>query len=125
MSHSKSQTLPTIKQQRKLTSLNKPIHSFHPKPVYFDQKLVYMDFSLKQDLNHNPQPVSSDTPQGSHWYKILMLTIFAVLLIFVQDNPTVANESEINNHVMSSLVQFGSDPELSTSIIEVLNYTLL
>lgn len=125
MSHSKIQTTSPIRRQRKLTSLSKPVYNFHPKPVYLGQKLIYVDFSSIQDTDRHEKSENMNNSPNMHRNKLLTLLVLTVTFIYVQYSPISLSESEINTHVMSSLIQLGNDPELSTSIVEILNYTLL
>jgi hypothetical protein len=115
-------TASSIKNQKRLNSVNGHAANFHAKPIYLNQKLIYVDFAPAKDVDRG------NTLEHTHHmtgYKVLVLLVCVLFFAHIQYSYTGTNDSEINTCIMSSLIQFDNEPALSTNIIKILDYSLL
>lgn len=104
--------------------------NFYTKLTYFDRVLIHVEFSSTKDLTYS-QTFERVNTRNTLKYETLipfwlvaLTTIPAVYLKCFYKNAN-NDPAELNNFIMSSLVQIGDDSELSANLVEILNCAVL
>lgn len=113
----------TTKNQ--ITNPNKSTLNFSAKPVYFNQKLLYVDFVPAEGQGHGQTSEYIYPALNINPYKVVILLAFTFSFVYLQYPHPSLHDSEINLYVVSSLIQFSNDPTMNTSVVQLLDYTLL
>ena len=120
-----TQMLPSYENPNK-TLLKQPrTPHFTAQPLYLDRTLIHMDFVPTESTTYSKTLVHTDDKQDTHKYKFIILAVLCLTLTYFLCAQTTTNDTEVNMYVMSSLVQLGNDPAVSTSVIKILDYSLL
>jgi len=131
MGHLTSTTLTTRKpllrkfsKTQSVITTKRSTANFYANPVYLDQTLIYVDFSLINKSNKDKIVDYSSTSQSLRWPKLLLCALLAFAIIYFQYGYNILNENDTSILVTKNLLQLGNDPELSANVITILNLTI-
>jgi hypothetical protein len=111
----------TLKPLQLVTKKKKEhISTFYTRLVYVDYTLVHVYFS-----SIKPVDLPLNNKQNIFLLQTLTVLLFVVIYLYTQHMGYYNDDSEINNYLMSSLLQLSVDPSTNVNSAKILDLRLL
>ena len=112
--------LPLLKNSKR----NHYTCNFYAKTIYFNRTLIHVSFSPVKDSPHTKNTEFTSSALDNKVLNLALAVLCVLFTLFSFSSPIIDN-SDVNNFVVTSLLQTSGSPVINADVVSILNFRLL